>query len=106
MTDNNTTKTATPKDPNKMTAPAQMPDNAARAVFADFFLENEGKTFAYSAIAPLLKKVGYSRRWAYKVLAEFETSGLLRRDNSGEKLRWTVTNDDKIMMATWEKFLK
>jgi hypothetical protein len=79
-----------------------MPPNAARMVIRNWLVARKGQTVRNADLSEVRATTGYKRQWGYKVLAEFEGEGLVRRVNSEEGVSWVVTDLDTVLSQTGE----
>src|ERR1017187_6816315 len=80
------------------TAPAETVEPVkARLTVRDWIVSKPGERFSASDLVELRKAVGYGRAWIYKVLTEFEASGLVEREDSRDGVTWLVTTRHVIL---------
>jgi hypothetical protein len=80
------------------TAPAETVEPVkARLTVRDWIVSKPGERFSASDLVELRKSVGYGRAWIYKVLTEFEASGLVEREDSRDGVTWLVTTRHVIL---------
>jgi hypothetical protein len=69
----------------------------ARLTVRDWIVSKPGERFSASDLVELRKSLGYGRSWIYKVMSEFEASGLVERDDSRDGVTWLVTTRHEIL---------
>jgi hypothetical protein len=74
-----------------------LPPDEARLLVRDWLVARAGQTVQNSDLLDVRKQTGYSRQWGYKVMAEFESSGLVRRHDSDDGVSWIVTDLDSVL---------
>ena len=69
----------------------------AREKVREWIIARSGKQIDAGDLVDLRKSLGYGRSWAYKVMSEFEASGLVERVESRDGLSWLVTTRHVIL---------
>lgn len=73
----------------------------ARAKLREWLVERAGQSVRNADLSEVRDAMGYSRRWSNKVLSEFESAGLVARDDEASTSQggivWTVTADPAIL---------
>jgi hypothetical protein len=69
----------------------------ARLTVRDWIVAKPGERFSASDLVELRKSLGYGRAWIYKIMSEFEASGLVEREDSRDGVTWLVTNRHTIL---------
>jgi hypothetical protein len=69
----------------------------ARLTVRDWIVSKPGERFGAGDLVELRKSLGYGRAWIYKVLSEFEASGLVGREDSRDGVTWLVTTRHAIL---------